>query len=167
MNKIIESTLLTLQKSKYLLSKFSNEEFCNDSVTPYYSSVGSHIRHILDFYNCITELNSDDKVDLTSRNRNVIFETCCDSAIEYYNEIIERLNAIEDIINDSIIVIDDLGSGKIEIEYSYSALLAQANSHTIHHYAIIGYILDRLDICIEDSNFGYNSTTPKPTANLS
>jgi hypothetical protein len=63
--------------------------------------------------------------------------------------------------NQSVLVIDDLGLGKTEIPYTYGALLAQANSHTIHHYAIINYIFDGLGIMINDSEFGYNPTTPK------
>ena len=58
-------------------------------------------------------------------------------------------------------VIDDLGMGKVKIKYNYASLLAQSNSHTIHHYAIINYILNQLKISIDDSNFGFNPTTPK------
>ena len=47
------------------------------------------------------------------------------------------------------------------LKYNFIALLAQANSHTIHHYAIINYILDRLHIEMKDDSFGYNPTTPK------
>ncbi len=54
-----------------------------------------------------------------------------------------------------------LGLGKIEMTYTYDALFSQANSHTIHHYAIINYILDGLKIAFDDADFGYNSTTPK------
>ena len=47
------------------------------------------------------------------------------------------------------------------MNYTFSALLAQANSHTIHHYAIINYILNSLNIEMTDEDFGYNPTTPK------
>jgi hypothetical protein len=43
------------------------------------------------------------------------------------------------------------------------ALFAQANSHTIHHYAIINYIFEKLGIVLNDEDFGYNPTTPKET----
>ncbi|WP_290698242.1 hypothetical protein [Lacinutrix sp.] len=163
MKRIIESTLLTLSKSKNILTQLSNEELSNASVSPYYSSIGSHIRHLYDFYYCSLELNENGKIDLTSRKRDLIVEACCDSAIEYYNSIVSKLNSLENLSKDKVVVIDDLGDGKIEIDYTYSALLSQANSHTIHHYAMIGFILDRLNITIEDPDFGYNPSTPKPT----
>lgn len=52
---------------------------------------------------------------------------------------------------------DDLGNGTITLQYVLAVLLAQANVHAIHYYAIIGYILDRLDVKVEDKNFIYNT----------
>ena len=66
MNLIIESTLNTLQKSKVLLSLLTNEQLRDDSVSPYYSSIGSHLRHIFDYYECILSLDKN-RVDLTRR----------------------------------------------------------------------------------------------------
>lgn len=161
MKIIIQSTLKTLQKSKVLLDKLSNTQLCDDSVSPYYSSIGSHIRHILDFYNCILIENQEKKVDLTARNRNIDIEKDCGCAQDYLDSIIKKLNAITFDADENILVIDDLGLGKIGIPYTFGSLLAQANSHTIHHYAIISYIFDSLGIIIDDLDFGYNPSTPK------
>ncbi|MDO5988554.1 hypothetical protein Q4Q39_14175 [Flavivirga amylovorans] len=163
MDIIIKSTLNTLQKSQYLLDKLDDAILSNASVSPYNSSIGSHLRHILDFYDCILNIE-ENSVDLTARKRDTKIETCCNSAKDYLLSLMENLNGLRGDLNNTIRVIDDLGLGKIEITYTLSALLAQANSHTIHHYAIINYILDRLGIVINDSDFGYNPTTPKETA---
>ena len=163
MNIIIKSTLKTLQKSKFILTNLADEDLCNTSVSPYYSSIGSHIRHILDFYDCVLNIDSENRIDLTARSRNKDVESHCQNATEYLNHIIERLNNMECAVDDIVTVIDDLGLGKIEMPYTLGALFAQANSHTIHHYAIINYIFDRLGIVIKDDDFGYNPTTPKAT----
>ena len=163
MNVIIQSTLKTLQKSQVLLDNLSNAQLCDASVSPYYSSIGTHIRHILDFYDCIFNVNTEDKVDLTARSRNKDVESDCGCAQDYLNLIIGRLSTTTIDINEAVIVVDDLGLGIIEIPYTYGSLLAQANSHTIHHYAIINYIFDSLGIALQDNDFGYNPTTPKPT----
>ncbi|XCF05750.1 hypothetical protein ABI125_13625 [Tamlana crocina] len=162
MDIIIQSTLKTLQKSQVLLNSISNVQLCDASVPPYHSSIGTHIRHILDFYDCIFKCNLEDKIDLTARSRNRDVETDCGCAQHYLDSIIEKLNSVTINIAKTVLVIDDLGMGKTEIPYTLGALLAQANSHTIHHYAIINYILDGLGIEIADSNFGYNPTTPQP-----
>lgn len=161
MNIIIQSTLKTLQKAQSLLNNLTDKQLCDSSVIPYNSSVGSHLRHILDFYDCIFNYNTDLKIDLTARSRNKEVEQQCCSARNYLNTIIEKLETFDLNMNTEVVVIDNLGMGNTEITYSYSALLAQANSHTIHHYAIINYILKGLNISFEDSDFGYNPTTPK------
>ena len=161
---IIQSNLKTLQKTRLLLSNLTNEELCNNSVSPYYSSLGCHIRHILDFYECVLNIDSDNHVDLTARKRNKKVECECNTAAEYLDVIVKKLENINLQAEEKITVIDDLGLGKTEIQYTLGALFAQANSHAIHHYAIINYILDSLGIVLQDDEFGYNPTTPKVTA---
>ncbi len=161
MDIIIQSTLKTLQKSKSLLANLDNESLCNATLAPYYSSIGRHIRHILDFYDCIFNLNTEGTIDLTARSRNKDVESNCCNAENYLDTIIKKLNTVDLSMNDTVNVIDDLGLGKTEITYTLGALFSQANSHTIHHYAIINYILEGLNIPFADSEFGYNPTTPK------
>lgn len=160
MNKnIVNASLITLEKSKKLLLTISDKELSDDSVSPYYSSIGSHIRHVLDFYDCI--LIEGNNIDLTQRKRSFDIENYCNSALVYLDELVEKLNNGVYTKERNVKVVDNLGSGNLEINYTYSSLLAQANSHTIHHYAIITYILDSLDIEIKDASFGYNPTTPR------
>lgn len=160
MNIILQACLKTLNKSGAILKQLSNEQLSDATVSPYYSSIGSHIRHILDFYDCIFTPVINNKVDLTARKRNKAVEENCEVALTYLLKIIEKFKACQYNETQKVVVIDDLGTGKIEIPYTYGALLAQANSHTIHHYAIINYIFDRLGVVIGDSKFGFNPTTP-------
>ena len=161
MNIIIQSTLKTLQKSEILLDHLSNTQLCDASVPPY-SSIGSHIRHILDFYNCIFSVDASHKIDLTARSRDKSVEADCDCAKHYLEQTVEKLKRMAHLdMNATVVATDDLGLGKTDITYTYAALLAQANSHTIHHYAIINFIFDTLGIVIDDPEFGYNPTTPK------
>ncbi|WP_188463018.1 DinB family protein [Bizionia arctica] len=160
MNIIIQATLRNLENTRNILSFLSNEQLSAASIPPYYSSVGSHIRHILDFYDCI--LVESVALDLTSRKRNMDVETNCKIALNYYKVVIEKIKALEGTdLNRIVYVTDDLGLGKTEIKYTFSGLLAQATSHTIHHYAIISYIFEGLDIKVLNDSFGYNPTTPK------
>lgn len=161
MNIIIQSTLKTLQKSKNLLDALQDDTLCDASLAPYFSSIGTHIRHILDFYDCIFNLDTNNIINLTARSRSSEVESNCDCALNYLNTIIEKLNTSDFDMNEIVNVIDDLGLGKTEIKYTLGAVFAQANSHTIHHYAIINYILEGLNISFYDSDFGYNPTTQK------
>ena len=160
MNIIIQATLKNLERTKNILSLLSDEHLSSSSIPPYFSSIGSHIRHILDFYDCM--LVRSNKIDLTARKRHSDVETSCKIALEYYSEIFNKISKLEENDLDRIVIVtDDLGLGNTEINYTFSSLLAQANSHTTHHYAIINYILEGLGLSVNDENFGYNPTTPK------
>lgn len=162
MKLIAEANLITLHKSKYLLALLTNEQLANESVSPYYSSIGSHIRHILDFYYCIFNDLDSAEIDLTHRERDERMHHDCDYASCVLDKIILDFELLSGYQEDNILrVRDDLGTGTIKINYTLGALLAQANSHAIHHYAIINYILDRLGIIISDEDFGYNPSTPR------
>ncbi|WP_248722546.1 hypothetical protein [Seonamhaeicola sp. ML3] len=161
MDIIIESSLKTLQKSRFLLEKLTDDELCNASISPYYSSIGTHLRHILDFYDCIFKASSGEIIDLTARSRNREVESKCCSALSYLGFIEDKLRSSRNKMDETVTVVDDLGMGSIKMQYTRASLFSQANSHTIHHYAIINYILEGLNISFEDSDFGYNPTTPK------
>ena len=53
---IIKSLQYTLNKSTDLLTQIDSDSYINNTVGPFYSSVGSHIRHTLDFLNCISNV---------------------------------------------------------------------------------------------------------------
>jgi len=168
MNIIIQSAIHTLNKSKVLLSSLSDEILSDHSVSPYYSCIGSHIRHILDFYNCVLNGIPGKFIDLTNRERDERMHSDCNFALANIELVIKAIQNLEGINTSQVLKVnDDLGLGEVEIEYTLGAVLAQANSHAIHHYAIISYILDRLSIEIKDETFGYNPTTPRPEINLS
>ncbi len=168
MHIIIQSSENTLQKAIYLLERLNDNQLGDHSVAPYYSCIGSHIRHIIDFYDCII-IGLDSKcVNLTKRTRDLKMHGHCDYALNHVNRVISQLEFFADTDLDTLLEVeDDLGMGKTKINYTLGALLAQANSHAIHHYAIISYILDRLGIDSDDESFGYNPTTPRSEFNLS
>jgi hypothetical protein len=160
METIIAAASHTLLKAKLLLGELSNEQLCDAAVSPYYSSAGSHIRHIIDFYDCILQGIPSGNIDLASRKRDERMANNCEFAINSIDNLIQELEGLSVKLDMVITVQDDLGQGVIKMPQTVAGLLAQANSHTIHHYAIISYILDGLNIRLQDSFFGYNPTTP-------
>ncbi len=161
MNDILKASVATLEKSKTLLNNLTDEQLANKGIAPYYSCVGSHIRHILDFYDCTINGISTNKVDLTVRKRDERISSECNYAITNVNRIINEIKKLDGFdLSNTITVIDNLGLGAVEIKYTVSALLAQMATHAIHHYATISYILTNLGVTIKDETFGYNPTTP-------
>jgi len=166
MNKpFISSLQNTLEKSLILLENMPESAYVDDSVGPFYSSIGGHIRHILDFYTSIFKGLNNYLIDLTDRERNTIIEVDVNFAkMEIKNVLVELENYLNYDLEDKYELVDDLGLGKVSIPTNLYAVLVQANSHTIHHYAIVSQLLFTFDIVIEDKTFGYNPTTPKKAA---
>lgn len=159
---MISAIEMNLNRGVKLLNSISNEQYSNTSVAPYYSSIGRHMRHILDVFDCIIEGYPKLSVDLTARNRNEIVELNTDAGVAYFESVLASLKklASEDL-DQFITVKDDLGLGMVEQTYTLGGLLIQAHSHAIHHFASLGYIIAQLGIEIPDADFGFNPTTPK------
>lgn len=151
-----------LERGINLLNTISDEQYSNTSIAPYYSSIGRHMRHILDVFDCVFDgFENNTIVDLSARNRNESVELKIKEGINYFNQIIAKLRDLKTANFDQLIsVSDDLGTGKIVQKYTLGGLLIQAHSHAIHHFASLGYIISQLGIEIPDEDFGFNPTTP-------
>jgi len=162
MNKpFISSLQHTLKKSIILLEHIPESAYSDNSVGPFYSSIGGHIRHILDFYFSIFKGLNNYLIDLTDRERNTSIEIDVHFAKTEIKKVLAELDSYSNYdLEDKYELIDDLGQGKMSIPTNLYAVFAQANSHTIHHYAIISQLLFVFEIVIEDKTFGYNPTTP-------
>ncbi len=160
---LIPSIHSTLDKAIALLDVLDQDTYCDASVGPYHSSIGSHIRHILDFFDCIFTGLETNSIDLTKRKRDELVSTNIVLAKQHIQRVQETLSTYETIVTDYLLsVTDDMGQGKITVTYTLESILSHANNHAVHHYAVIGYILDRLLVTIEIPGFGYNPTTPVP-----
>ena len=160
---MIDAIIKNLEKGKYLLENITDEQYSNTSIAPYYSSIGGHIRHVLDVFSCVfigMELNK--KIDLTKRERNTKAETYTAHGLNYMNQIINKLNQLKTIdLKQEVLIVDDLGNGCCTVQSTLEGMLLQAQSHTTHHFATIGYMLHALNITLPVDNFGVNPTTPK------
>lgn len=151
-----------LQRGLKLLNNISETHYIDCSIPPYYSSIGGHIRHVLDVFSCVLTDFEIRKIDLTNRERNHLVEQKIEVGVDYFHEIIEKLKQLS--LNDlqsEVVLIDDLGLGKMEVKTTLGAVLVQAHSHAIHHYASLGYVIHQLGINLPDADFGYNPTTPR------
>jgi uncharacterized damage-inducible protein DinB len=159
---MIEAIEKNLQRGIKLLNNISDEEYSNKSIAPYYSSIGCHMRHILDVFSCIFKGLENNFVDFSVRERNECAEQETCVGVEYFETIIQQVKALKkEDFNRVIKVSDDMGLGNEIVNYTIGSALMQAQSHAIHHYASIGYLIYQLDIALPDTDFGFNPTTPK------
>jgi len=159
---MISAITQNLQRGVKLLNAIDDSQYSNSSVAPYYSSIGIHMRHILDVFDCIFEGLDTKKVDLAARKRNELAENKVSFGLAYFDEIITKLESLKNENLDVVVEVkDDLGLGIVTANYTLASALIQAHSHAIHHFASIGYVISQLGINLPDSDFGYNPTTPR------
>ena len=161
--EVISAINENLQKASLLLQSIDQNNYVNESIAPYHSSIGSHMRHVLDFFNCIIEGLDANKIDLTARKRDERIATQIPLALESILMIQQTLLNFSNVNTDYLVhVTDNLGQGNVTVSYTLESILAHANSHAVHHFATIGYMLHQLNVTHTVVGFGYNPTTPIP-----
>ena len=164
---MIQAIEKNLERGIQLLHNISDEQYSNTSVAPYHSSIGGHMRHILDVFSCIFDGLAQNSIDFSARERNEKAELFTAEGIRYFEQILNKLKTIDSKDYGVLIpVSDNLGLGTITIDYTLGAALVQAHSHAIHHFASVGFIINQLGIQLPDADFGYNPTTPKKVVNF-
>ncbi|MFT5890556.1 MAG: putative damage-inducible protein DinB [Dokdonia sp.] len=162
-SSVISAINKNLNNAISLIDAIDDTIYTNVTVGPYYSSIGSHIRHALDFFDCIINGLQENDIDLTARKRDEIISTNPEAAKNHIREIQQQLASYVDVNTDYLLhVTDNLGDGKVTIMYTLESILAQANTHATHHYAIISYMLQTLRVEVVIPGFGYNPSTPVP-----
>ncbi len=159
---MIPAIIQNLNRGVNLLNSINDEQYANNSTAPYYSSIGIHMRHILDVFDCIFKGIEAKQIDLSARERNELAETKVAVGLAYFDQIMSQLKEIQvGDLDNMVEVKDDLGMGMVTANYTLAAALIQAHSHAIHHFASIGYIISQMGINLPDGDFGYNPTTPR------
>lgn len=163
---MIEAVKKNLERGVNLLNHISDEDYSNTTIAPYYSSIGGHMRHVLDVFDCIFDGLDSNSINLINRKRNEKAEKFTIDGLSYFNEVFKKLDGLESKNFDTMVTVtDDLGLGVVTANYTLSAILIQAHSHAIHHFASVGYVISQLGIDLPDEDFGFNPTTPKTTLN--
>lgn len=136
MNLLQRTNLDLLLQLRNLLTIISYEAYSSPLTLLHGSSVGQHIRHTLEFYQCLFEQAPHGFVDYDARNRDLRLENDPDFSLAFIHTLEEALT--KTISNTPIILKTSfLGSQSEEIQTSPARELVYMAEHAIHHFAII------------------------------
>ena len=121
------------------------------------ASVGAHVRHIFDHYDSYIVGIQQGKVDYDERRRDLRIETNVDVARLYGLEQIRQLDATEELTYRDIVVYMTLNQRQ-SWKSSQAQELRFLFGHTLHHMAMIQYILTSQDYPLPKS-FGVAQST--------
>lgn len=115
------------------------------------SSVGTHVRHMIEYLDILTKVEEGDKIDYASRKRDTILEIDAHTAMTELNRLKSGVRR-----NDVGILVFDGGD---TFKSSYLRELLYQHEHIVHHCAIIRLLLSSNTEIALNPSFGYARST--------
>ncbi len=136
MTLLQRTNLDVLCQLKDLLNVISYEAYAGPLKLLHGSSVGQHVRHTLEFYQCFFEQAPQGFVDYDSRSRNLRLETDPDFSLSLVHQLAGELE--KPIPTTSITLKTSfLEETAEEVQTGWARELVYMAEHAIHHFAII------------------------------
>lgn len=158
---MISHCIENLSEIRTLCERFSPKDYAHPLEILSGSSLGQHIRHILELYQAVEKSGISGKVNYDQRERNPLIETCPQTAAFEIRNLIDFLQSVPQ--DKPLILLGDFGKNEgslIQIKTSLFRELAYNLEHAIHHQALIKIGLIHLDLAhLIDSDFGVAPAT--------
>ena len=131
--------LKSLQK---LVEETTQQQYTASIDSLPHSTMGGHVRHILEFFDCFLEGFSKGEIDYTKRKRDVSVEEFPNKASLKCQQIIESLQALTDTqMSQSVAIWSEMQEKSEKLPSSISRELEYLFHHMVHHLALIGVYL--------------------------
>jgi len=142
------------------LNKLSQQEYVLPCSTLFKNTIGQHVRHIIELYQCLDNGYESGIVNYEKRKRDREIETNKDFATNLLREVYAQLNK-----PDKTLVLeaayDDHNDQPICINTNYHREIAYNLEHTIHHMALIRVGINEIAAIKLPEDFGVASSTVK------
>jgi uncharacterized damage-inducible protein DinB len=157
LQKAVHQVFLQLSDSLYQLDSDQYNYACKNLSG---NTVGQHVRHIIEMFQCLEKGYQNGEVDYEKRIRDKKIETDKIFAKALLDEIIQQISKK----NKSLYLLtyyDEMQAESEKISTNYFREIAYNLEHTIHHMALIRVGLRELgDVSVDDS-YGVASSTLK------
>lgn len=145
-----------------LLSKLSPAQYSKKLKILTQASIGQHVRHIIEFYQCLLHAEHRKEVNYDERQRNLKLETDIDFASETINGLVNTLSKVKQ--DFPITYVADYSTSDDEaplsIQTTFYRELVYNLEHSIHHQALIKVAITEMNLTtLIAENFGYAPST--------
>ena len=160
---LVATNVAWLQQALSLLGRMDDATFAAPPKQLAHHRVGSHLRHVLEFYECFLEGVGSSCIDYDARKRDALVETDRHAAADKICSIIRRIEESPLLQHDSLLFVrmENADAEKSQDQYLRSSIcreLQVLSSHTIHHFALIAVTL-RIHGLEVDPDFGMSPST--------
>lgn len=147
--------LLSVQS---ILSQIKDDDYNKALITLKGASIGKHVRHLVEFYECLLFNNFDNIINYDKRKRNLLLEENVKYTEDFITEIIDALTQIE--TNSRVLLVSNYQNQDITMESSMYREITYNIEHTVHHLAIISIAIPiHFNYINLSENFGYADST--------
>lgn len=131
-----QTTTAILLQLKAVVTDLGEEGYCKPLPVLSGNTIGKHVRHILEFFDCMLQGMDTGLVDYDNRQRNVLLETDTEFTLRY----LDNLTIAIDVINENQALSMAFSYADQETTVINTLLyreMAYNIEHAIHHMAII------------------------------
>ncbi len=152
-----------LRQALDLLGRIDQRRFsmCPQGLAPH--RVCSHLRHVVEFYECFLDGLESTHIDYDARKRDLFIESSPSAAATRICSVVDRLENEPALQFDNVLFvrIEDADGLHLADPYLMSSVgreLMTLSSHTIHHFALISMTMRSHGIAM-DPDFGMAPST--------
>lgn len=152
---LLKSIKHSLDELTNLLDQLSDKEYSKPYGVLSDSSIGEHIRHILEMFQCLENSYDSGILNYDNRERDKSIETKIQFAKQFVLDVKSGLKS-----DNKIIYLEQNINGlTFRIQSNYYRELLYNLEHCIHHQALIKVALFQCDNVVLDKNFGVARST--------
>ena len=142
------------------LRQLSHSEYIQPCSTLFNNTVGQHVRHVIELFQCLERGYESGTINYEKRKRDINIETDKDLATQLLLHIHEGLGkGNKELLLEASY--DDNSGAVITIHTNYYREIAYNLEHTIHHMALIRVGVNEVASISLPDNFGVASSTVK------
>jgi hypothetical protein len=143
---LIEMNIRWLRQMLRLLPELADDAYTTPPPKLAPLRANSHLRHVLEFYECFFDGLEWSHIDYDARRRDESVETSRLVAMERINGLIEQFESTQALQSDCLVFVkaEDADSMHLPDPYLISSIgreLSVLSSHTVHHFALIAIAL--------------------------
>lgn len=158
----LNASLSVLNQLNALLTQLKIDEYTQKLEVFNGSSIGQHVRHTVEFFQCLLEGFDTGTIDYDARKRNLLIETDLNYTLALVEMIQQKVNYITNFYSPIQLRVN---YGEIDfelIETNFMRELVYLIEHSIHHFALIRIgIQENFKHVIIEPNFGVAYSTIK------
>lgn len=138
---VIQANIEGLEQGIALLESMNNEQYCMRAKPYVTSSIGEHLRHILDLYYSVQGISDEHVVDYDVRRRGALIESCRQTGLDELFSLKAWLISLNfSDANKTVLVSTEVSVVSTMVAKVESTLVRElvfVSAHAIHHYALM------------------------------